>query len=423
MGKIRNFLGAIFHYETIKIVDIKNKKIGVVYRIIQLLILAYIVGYVVVWKKGYQEEDIAVSAVTTKLKGSTFVDFGNFSRYLRGIQIYDPSDYVVPPQEPNTFFVMTDMVITPDQKQDRCPETAELRRHWCRTDADCWPPMKMVQHGNGVRTGKCVQSVEKRTVKVCEIHGWCPTEMAERPMLPGHPHNRTRPLLEDTKHFTVLLRNEILFPKFNVQLRNIRGYKSRRAFRHCRYDPMSAPACPIFRLGDIVAYCGDNYTEVGRTGAIYGIHVDWNCDLDSDPDLCIPKYHFTRLDDPDSPISHGYNFRYSQYHVIDGERHRTLTKAFGIRFSVLVNARAGRFLLVPLLVKFGAGVALMVVANIWCDLMLLYCLKRRRKYHANKYETLDDEDDDSDAEGGSSTDYSAADVAKEEKETLLPKKK
>lgn len=43
-SKLENFLAIILHYETVKIVDIKNKKVGALYRFIQLVILAYIIG-------------------------------------------------------------------------------------------------------------------------------------------------------------------------------------------------------------------------------------------------------------------------------------------------------------------------------------------------------------------------------------------
>ena len=37
-------LGILLHYETIKIIDIKNKKVGALYRFIQLIIVTYVIG-------------------------------------------------------------------------------------------------------------------------------------------------------------------------------------------------------------------------------------------------------------------------------------------------------------------------------------------------------------------------------------------
>ena len=37
-------------------------------------------------------------------------------------RIWDESDYVVPPSENNAFFVMTNVVLTPNQTRTQCPE-------------------------------------------------------------------------------------------------------------------------------------------------------------------------------------------------------------------------------------------------------------------------------------------------------------
>lgn len=59
----------------------------------------FIPRYAIVWKKGYQEFDTGLSAVTTKLKGTSLVNFTGFkSPLLNGMHIFDPADYVIPPQ-------------------------------------------------------------------------------------------------------------------------------------------------------------------------------------------------------------------------------------------------------------------------------------------------------------------------------------
>ena len=42
-------------------------------------------------------------------------------------RVWDESDYVIPPSENNAFFVMTNVVLTPNQTRTTCPEDpAEL---------------------------------------------------------------------------------------------------------------------------------------------------------------------------------------------------------------------------------------------------------------------------------------------------------
>ena len=37
-------------------------------------------------------------------------------------RIWDESDYVIPPAENSAFFVMTNVVLTPNQTRSNCPE-------------------------------------------------------------------------------------------------------------------------------------------------------------------------------------------------------------------------------------------------------------------------------------------------------------
>ena len=70
------------------------------------------------------------TACISPIPGTAFVNFGNFSRLINGIQIYDPSDYVIPPQETSGFFVMTNMIVTPTQQQSKCPENPKFKDNW-----------------------------------------------------------------------------------------------------------------------------------------------------------------------------------------------------------------------------------------------------------------------------------------------------
>ena len=61
-------VASFFEYDTPRIVHIRSKKIGVLSRFVQLCIISYVVGYVMVYNKGYQEKEKLVAAVTSKVK-------------------------------------------------------------------------------------------------------------------------------------------------------------------------------------------------------------------------------------------------------------------------------------------------------------------------------------------------------------------
>lgn len=69
-----------------------------------------------------------------------------------------------------------------------------------------------------------------------------------------------------------------------------------------------------------------------------------------------------------------------------------MIKAYGIRFQVLVSGKAGQFNIVPLLLNIGSGIALLGIATVICDLMVMYVVKRRKYYKENKYQLVEDEE-------------------------------
>ena len=51
-------------------------------------------------------------------------------------------------QEDNAVFVMTNMIISPNQTQSTCPEDPKFPNVRCTKDSDC-PPLKPVENGHG----------------------------------------------------------------------------------------------------------------------------------------------------------------------------------------------------------------------------------------------------------------------------------
>ncbi len=62
----------------------------------QLILLLY--RYAIVWKKGYQETDLVVSATTTKLKGTVYTNYSELGESDLNHRIWDVADYVIPPE-------------------------------------------------------------------------------------------------------------------------------------------------------------------------------------------------------------------------------------------------------------------------------------------------------------------------------------
>ncbi|XP_064158284.1 P2X purinoceptor 5-like isoform X6 [Anguilla rostrata] len=344
----KGFFLSAFDYKTEKYVIAKNKKVGVLYRVVQLAIIGYIIGWVFLTKKGYQETEESVqSSVITKLKGVSLTNTTDTELHLWG-----PEDYVIPPQGETVFFIITNFIETPNQRLGYCAESFRVPDGLCRENADCAEGESVIA-GHGVKSGRCLKK-DRNSTGTCEIYGWCPIERNRQP----------QSNVLDTANDTYLKR--------------------------CSYDKITQPYCPIFRLGDLVSWSGHEFQDMALMGGSIGILIEWNCDLDKGYSRCNPHYSFTRLDvkSSASSITSGYNFRYARYYKSGaGQSYRTLYKVYGIRFDIMVHGKAGKFNIIPTIINIGSGLALMGAGAFFCDLVLLYMMKKSTFYRESKFES------------------------------------
>ncbi|XP_063059614.1 P2X purinoceptor 1 isoform X2 [Engraulis encrasicolus] len=360
-----------FEYETPRQVLVRSKRVGIVCRLIQLGVLAYIIGWVFIYEKGYQIEDTAIGSVLTKMKG---VGYTNVSGQER---LWDVADYVFPEQGDASFVVMTNYIITAGQRQAKCPELQDGKQR-CTSDSDC-EEGRYKRTGNGHMTGKCVNQTE-----TCEVFAWCPVEDDRKIPEP--------PLLMAAENYTLFIKNSITFPQFEVVRSNLVEGVDSKYLKKCLYHEKNDPLCPIFKLGDIVKLSGFTFQEIAVEGGAIGILIDWICNLDYSLRHCKPKYYFHGLygkagEADKARTSLGYNFRHAKYYTEDRVEKRTLMKVFGIRFNVIVRGLARKFDIIPTLTAIGSGVGIFGVATVICDLVLLYLLPKRDFYKNMKFKS------------------------------------
>ncbi|XP_027481351.1 P2X purinoceptor 1 isoform X1 [Zalophus californianus] len=355
-----------FEYDTPRMVLVRNKKVGVVFRLIQLVVLVYVIGWVFVYEKGYQTSSGLISSVSVKLKGLAVTKLPGL-----GPQVWDVADYVFPAQGDSSFVIMTNFIVTPHQAQGYCAEHPEGGT--CSDDSGCTPG-KAERKAQGIRTGKCVAF--NNTVQTCEIFGWCPVEVDDNVPRPA--------LLQEAENFTLFIKNSISFPRFKVNRRNLVEEVDAAYMRTCLYHKILHPLCPVFKLGYVVQESGQNFSTLAEKGGVVGITIDWNCDLDWHVRHCKPIYEFHGLYG-EKNLSPGFNFRFARHFVENGTNHRHLFKVFGIRFDILVDGKAGKFDIIPTMTTIGSGIGIFGVATVLCDLLLLHILPKRHYYKQKKF--------------------------------------
>ncbi|KAK3527639.1 hypothetical protein QTP86_030465 [Hemibagrus guttatus] len=375
-------------YETPRQVLVRNPRVGIACRILQLGVLAYIIGWVFIYEKGYQIGDTAISSVFTKMKGIAFTEKNGEER------LWDVADYVFPDQVSGTtssakvfkyapnvpsgvssFVVMTNFIMTVGQTQGKCPELPDGSNN-CTSDADC-KKGEYKRTGNGRMTGKCIN-------KTCEIQSWCPVQ--DDRVTPNPP------LLAAAENFTLFIKNSISFPAFGVVRSNLVESVTPSYLKTCLFDPDKQPLCPIFKLGDIVSLSGFKFSQIAQLGGSIGILIEWECNLDVRIEKCLPKYRFEGLYGNSSQASVGYNFRTAKYFTEDKIQKRTLMKVFGLYIEIIVHGQARKFDVIPTLTAIGSGVGIFGVATVVCDVVLLHLVPKKDFYKTLKFKSIPEQE-------------------------------
>ena len=74
----------------------------------------------------------------------------------------------------------------------------------------------------------------------CMVHAWCPIESDTLPL------GQDRSLLPAVANFTVLIKNQIYFPKFGKSRTNILMSQNTSYLSSCVHSDKD-PLCPVFR--------------------------------------------------------------------------------------------------------------------------------------------------------------------------------
>ncbi|CAB1319614.1 unnamed protein product, partial [Coregonus sp. 'balchen'] len=183
-------------------------------------------------------------------------------------------------------------------------------------------------------------------------------------------------LLASAENFTVLIKNNIRFPNFNFIRRNILPEMTDSHLKHCQFNRRTDPWCPIFRLRDIVQEARENFSEMAVEN-------------------CLPKYSFRWLDEKESNsiLYPGLNFRFARYQTEKGVGERTLFKAFGIRFDVMVFGKAGKFSIIQLIIYIGSTLSYYALTTLFIDWLIgtsCFSKEARQNYSEKKVESVQD---------------------------------
>ncbi|CAF0949069.1 unnamed protein product [Brachionus calyciflorus] len=393
--RLKNSFLSFFVYSTVRSATIKSHRVGIAYRLAQIILLVYIIGWELILKKGYQAFDSVSSSVTTKVKGQGFVPINatinsslnkNDPFYYeklfeidekKDFRLLDTADYIIPPNEYNSIFIMSNFIET-TQTQGVCDEEVSKPKAKCYNESDCLSLGINLNSWNGIPTGKCVNSSTTPGVSVCEIRAWCPVE---------HESERNEDhLIRNVLNYTIFIKNDVEFKKFKKKERNILPFITNQYISKCKYHNINDPYCPVFQVDYILSMAEPDKKQKYQMlikGGVVVIDIIWECDFDFNKQ-CLPKFGFRRFDTKETNTASGFNFRFANKFRMYDKEYRTLFKAYGLRFIINVSGIGGKFSIVPLMMTIGAGLGLMSISVIIADCVMLHCTKNKTLYQKIK---------------------------------------
>ncbi|CAM9498011.1 unnamed protein product [Bubo scandiacus] len=341
-----------FSYETTKSVVVKSWVVGAVNRGVQLLILAYFVGWVFLHEKAYQVRDTVIeSSVVTKVKG--------IGRYAG--RVLDTADYVTPHQGTSVFVVVTKQILTENQAQGVCPE---------------------VRGGAGGGADGALRPLQRD-----------PAHLRDPGLVPARGGHRGRTRHAGGRELHPLHQEQHPLPALRLREGQPAAPRQRGGAGAVPVPPRAAAPLPHPAPGGRGAHGRAGLPHAGRhRGGCWasrsGGCVTWTAPGSAACPATPSPPPWTAAPAPPAPAP-GYNFRHARYYRWqDGTERRTLTKAFGIRFDVLVYGNAGKFGIVPTLINTVAAFTSIGVGTVLCDIILLNFLKGAEHYKARKFEEV-----------------------------------
>ena len=276
----------------------------------------------------------------------------------------------------DSFFVPTNVFITPNQSKGECSEYAKTRVV-CQADSDCKGESKMYEINNhGVRTGSCKEfhesgagfanlSSKLHTLQSCEVSGWCPVETDAS--IPSD----TVAVLEDTKHFQLQITNQVKFSKFllfgsSIQTFTVQGAVQEAINNLIKCDQCQLNSDQVPHIGRIKmsstlrpnkssVETGDSqlsYHDIAMKGGIVTVNIHWSCFLwhtkswrynNYFSENCAPTTSFGLMPFLHAEMTDGRFVHKPIYTGHGAEMTRDLYKTYGIWFRFYVSSDVGRF--------------------------------------------------------------------------------
>lgn len=329
-----------FSYYTKQQVNIQDRWLGLTNLALQITIILYIVIGIFWLDEGYLQFETARGSAAVEVRG----DAASTSSRKPGVRYFSAEEITYPGLENGNVFVATRQDV---HRQMR--GTCEDKNMPCATDWDCSIFVK----------GKCTEN------RLCEEPSWCDVDDAP-------------------EAYTLEVADFFVWVKSSIQFVKLAPEKVYTTEDHHPYPERGHNA---FSVRDLLMACKPapvRYEEVSELGATIEVMFTWDCNVENS---CKPSVSARRVDTLFDPTNIGYRFNYPEY---VGKDERLLNKMRGIRIYFRTVGRGRKLSLVALITKLSTAGALLKLAPIIADLLMLNVFHLKKRYFARKYQESPD---------------------------------
>jgi len=336
----------VFAYETVKWVRVLDRRLGLVYWTMLIMIFIYIVLYVCIIEKQYLDFE--------KSSGWIIVQVLNHQKSDLGIT-WDTYDRITNPGEQGAVFVPTRILTTRAQTQEGFCESPV---HLCEKPEDCDIDNELLQKSECVN-GHCMR------------RQWCPAENPEAPT--------TEIQYLEFGNVELWFKTYVHYHKFQLDV------ATTDEKQEIMYPMKRANTYP---LHDLIRMANLDPEEVIENGAVIIANALLQCKLDSSE--CTSRVETINVD-----TKSGYNYVYNHiYFDENGVRKRDVLRMYGIRLLAFATGFAVKTSFSMIVLQTSSGIALMMIAQTVADFVLMTVIAERKHYTDQKILQTEDFNED-----------------------------
>lgn len=348
---LRKWIGdwdEVLAYDSVQIVRVLDRRLGQIYYVSVTVILLYVCGWVMFYKRMYLDDEKTNGWIITK------VSKPQMSLSHPGVT-WDTFDRITNPGEQGAVFIPTRILITRGQHQDNV--MCESPLHNCSANDDCDIGQPDVQ------SPECVNGH-------CMRRQWCP---AEDPSV-----DTTETHLLEFEKVELWFQTYLHYHKFMLDL-STAGEKEQVHSPQARAN--------TYKLFDLVKKENPDPLALVENGAVMQLNAVFNCNLDAHD--CALSVDTMNVD-----ITTGYNYVHNYYYMEDGVHKRDSYRMFGIRLFTFATGFGEKTSLSMIMLQLSSAISMFNAVEIFTDWCMTSLLPERTHYLKYKIKPTEDFNND-----------------------------